>query len=312
MWDAEFSDETARPRVAPKEERRHSRPRVGLARRGDGVEVRPVIASAPMSSLTELSTPRRLDDDRFLWDVPAGWRQGRGAFGGLVVAALVRAVEMAAETKERHVRSVAAHLVGPVLDGPAEIAVSRLRIGNGLSSLSSMLRQGDEVLAQATVILGKERSTDFDCEDRSPLPSPPWEDVPPLPIAPPLGPEFAQHFEFRTAGPFPFTATAEARSAGWIRSKNPGQGRDAAHVAALADCYWPAILARASEPRPTATVAYNLQIVADCGELDPSLPLFHRGNALAGLGGYIAEHRELRTPDGKLVALNQQTFAVVR
>ena len=31
----------------------------------------------------------------FSWDVPAGWLQGRGAWGGLVIAASVNAVEVA-------------------------------------------------------------------------------------------------------------------------------------------------------------------------------------------------------------------------
>lgn len=265
-----------------------------------------------MNDLTTLTTPDRITNDHFRWGVPEGWQQGRGAFGGLVIAALVRTVEIAADTPERPVRSVAAHLLGPVLAGPAEIAVERLRIGSGLSSLSATLRQGSEVLAHAVLVLGKERSTDFDRQDVIPPELPDWREVPPLPIRPPLGPEFAAHFEFRSLGTLPFSGAEEATSSGWVRPLTPGRARDAAYVAAQADAWWPAVLARLSMPRPTATVSYKLQIATDCAELDPTLPLFHRARALAGLGGYIAEHRELWSPDGRLVALNQQTFAVIR
>jgi len=38
-----------------------------------------------------LTTAAPAGDGRFLWDVPDGWQQGRGAFGGIVLAALTRA-----------------------------------------------------------------------------------------------------------------------------------------------------------------------------------------------------------------------------
>ena len=265
-----------------------------------------------MDDFTTLSTPSRLGDDRFRWEVPEGWRQGRGAFGGLVIAALVRAGEMAAESPERRVRNVAAQLVGPVMAGPAEIEVTRLRVGSGVTSLSAVLRQGDGIAAQASLVLAKERSRDLDAVDLAPPELPPWEAIPPLPVAPPLGPEFAVNFEFRATGHFPFSGASQPSSGGYLCALRPGKARDAAYVAALADGYWPAILARLTQPRPTATVSYNLQIVADPRELDPALPLFHRGRALASADGYIAEHRELWSIDGNLVALNQQTFAVIR
>lgn len=265
-----------------------------------------------MNDLTTLSTPTRIADDQFRWEVPEGWQQGRGAFGGLVIATLVRAVETVAETPERVVRTVAAHLVGPVLVGSADISVERLRIGNGVSSLAASLRQGDEVLAHAVLVLGKTRSTEFDRQDVSAPEIPDWQSFEPLPVRPPLGPTFAEHFEFRSTGPLPFSGGSRATSGGFVRPLLPGRARDAAYVAAQADGWWPAVLATLTAPRPTATVSYNLQLLTNPAELDPSLPLFHRARALAALDGYVAEHRELWTLDGRLVALNQQTFAVIR
>ena len=43
-------------------------------------------------SLTILTTPTPAGADYTL-DVPAGWRQGRGAYGGFTIASLVRAIE---------------------------------------------------------------------------------------------------------------------------------------------------------------------------------------------------------------------------
>jgi hypothetical protein len=65
-------------------------------------------------------------------------------------------------------------------------------------------------------------------------------------------------------------------------------------------------------PRPMATLAFTLQIVADLDALPPGEPLFHRATAVAAREGYSVEMRELWTKAGALVALNQQTFVAIK
>ena len=48
--------------------------------------------------------------DGFQLDVPAGWRQGRGAFGGLCIASLIRAIDARVGDPARRVRSITAEL----------------------------------------------------------------------------------------------------------------------------------------------------------------------------------------------------------
>ncbi len=48
----------------------------------------------------------RIDDHHFRLRVPSSWRQGRGAFGGLVLGALTRAAEAAEPDGERLTRAV--------------------------------------------------------------------------------------------------------------------------------------------------------------------------------------------------------------
>ncbi len=45
---------------------------------------------------------------------------------------------------------------------------------------------------------------------------------------------------------------------------------------------------------------------------DPEAPLFYRGRMLGGRDGYAVEARELWAEDRRLVALNQQIFAVMK
>ncbi|MBA3499645.1 MAG: thioesterase family protein, partial [Deltaproteobacteria bacterium] len=55
------------------------------------------------ASLTDLCVPQR-QGDAFRLDVPAGWQQGRGAFGGFTIGALIRAIEQRIADPSRKVR----------------------------------------------------------------------------------------------------------------------------------------------------------------------------------------------------------------
>ncbi|MFM7146377.1 MAG: acyl-CoA thioesterase domain-containing protein, partial [Actinomycetales bacterium] len=83
---------------------------------------------------------------RFTWRVPAGWEQGRGAWGGLVVGACLEAVQQAGVAADgaeadgsqaRPVRTVTAHLMGPVLAGTANVEVAAVRVGSSMSTWSA-------------------------------------------------------------------------------------------------------------------------------------------------------------------------------
>ena len=72
-----------------------------------------------------------------------------------------------------------------------------------------------------------------------------------------------------------------------------------------------AVFTRLAAPRPMATITFAFQALVDPRTLDPDAPLFHAARALGNDDGYVAEIRELYTESGRLVGLNQQTFAVL-
>ena len=260
--------------------------------------------------LTTLTTPRLLSPHHFEATFPEGWQQGRGAFGGLVIATLVRALEASEPAKDRSLRSLTAEICGPVLVGPAAITTEILRRGTGVTTLAARLTQGSEVLAHAVAVLGRPRG---DRPRRAFLPPPsppPWRDVSVLP--PPPAATFANLFEFRCVGPLPFSGGAEPIASGWVRSRNPGPARDSAYLAALIDTFWPALFSIEPAPRPMGTIAFTFQIAETTDGLDPDAPLFLKAYMLAEHEGYTVEQRELWGEDGRLLALNQQTFAVIR
>jgi hypothetical protein len=110
----------------------------------------------------------------------------------------------------------------------------------------------------------------------------------------------------------PFAAGKEPIAEGWVRFRERPARRDVAHLAALADAWWPALFSIWSAPRPMATIAYTLQVLGTLDGLDPDAPIFHRARAVASRDGYAVEIRELWGYDGRLLALNEQTFVVIR
>lgn len=270
-----------------------------------------------MSTLSEVSTPTAVGD-QFRLDIPPGWRQGRGAYGGLVVASLVRAIEAAINDPLRKVRSVTAELPGPVEAGVADISVEILRSGSSVTTARAAITQAGSVRTHAVAVLAATRRGvgPLAWQEMTPPEAPAWSTIEPVPNTAPhaqfMWPEFAQHFEYRLVEGVPMSGGSVARTVGWVRSRDPGGVRDAGHIAALIDAWWPAAFVRLTAPRPMATIVYTLDIVGGLDGLDPESPLLYRGTAPVCADGYFLETRELWGEDGRLVALNQQTFAIIQ
>jgi hypothetical protein len=269
-----------------------------------------------MASLTDVFTPRPAGD-RYQLDVPDGWRQGRATFGGLVVGALVSAIEQHVAEPARTLRSVTAELPGPVEPGPVEIAVDTLRRGNNVSTVRAALWQHGEIRSHAVAVAaasrtgaGKTAAGTAAWNDLSCPVAPPWPEVSPLPMTGlPGAPEFAQQFEYRVVDGIP--RSGATRVLGWVRSRDPGAPRGAAYLAAMIDAWWPVGFARLAATRPMVTIAFTLELCAGLDGLDPEAPLLHHATAPVCTDGYMLETRQLWAEDGRLVAVNHQTFAMV-
>jgi len=267
-----------------------------------------------MATLSDAFTPRPVGD-RYQLEVAPGWRQGRGAFGGLVVGGLIRAIEQRTADPARKVRSVTAELPGPVEPGTVDITVEALRHGKNVSTVRAALWQHDVVQSHAVAILGASRATaqPVAWNELTGPALPPWAEVAPSSIGgvTGVGPEFAQHFEYRiVSGQLLSGSTTPVL--GWIRARDPGAPRDAAYLAAMIDAWWPVAFVRFTQLRPMATIAFTLDIVAGLDGLDPMTPLGYRATAPVCADGYCLETRELWGEDGRLVAINHQTFAIIQ
>lgn len=257
------------------------------------------------------STITATGDGRFQWDVPDGWQQGKGAFGGLVIGTLARAMEACEPERARRLRSISAELCAPMLTGATEVAVTVLRRGRGTTYLEARAIQGGEVIARASGLFGVARPPSAAQVIAPPPPLPRFDEV----LAPPMGgppsPRFTGRYEYRPVGAVPFSAAAEAVCAGWLRERAAAvEAVDAAAVIGYLDAWWPCALVVEPAPRPMATVTFTAELIADPATLDPMVPFAYRAHLAGAADGYSVELRHLWQGD-RLVGLNQQIFAAL-
>ncbi len=264
------------------------------------------------TSFDALITPKSREGLVSTFDFPAGWEQGRGLFGGLIIAAMVRSLDGVAA--DRPLRSLTAEIIAPVQPGLAQVVVEVLREGNAVTTATARLVQGKDVMAHVVAVLGRKRELNLSTPVTGGLvaPTPPrWQEVEVAPVEAPIAPVFTQHLEFRPTGAFPFSGSSSKEVTGWVRFKAPGARRDAAMLAGLVDAHWPVAQLSQTGLRPMSTVAFTFQPFQVEGA-DLESPFFHRATLQAADEGYCVENRELWSADGKLLALNQQTFVIIK
>jgi acyl-CoA thioesterase len=255
-----------------------------------------------MATLDDVITPR----DGLL-EVRDGWRQGRGAYGGLTIAAAIRAIEQRVADPRRLVRSVTAEIPAPTLAGEVSVEVDVLRAGNSVTTARAALVQGGEVTTHAVAVLAAPRDNvdPWSWRELMPPTVPGWREVAPFQGT---WPEFLQQFEVRVVRGVPFTG-GDPEAVGWVLPRSPGRLRDAAYLAAMVDVWYPSALVRAKAMRALATIAFTLEVF-DTAAGDA--PLLYRGRCDVARDGYFVERRELWHEDGRLLAINHQTFAVIK
>jgi hypothetical protein len=248
---------------------------------------------------------------RFRWNLGDGWQQGRGAFGGIVLGTLLRAMEACEPDPARRTRSLSGEIPAPVVPGATDITVEILRRGNGTTFLEARALQGGATVARASALLASARPAG-NTRTGAVAPSfPPYADLPAMP--PPVGPSaprFTAHYDYRPVAPFPFTQAELAGAAGWVRENTAHPVLDAPALVGLLDAYWPAAFACERGPRPMATLTFTAEILADPATLDPAAPFAYRARLDGATDGFSVELRELWQHD-RLVALNQQLFAII-
>jgi hypothetical protein len=249
----------------------------------------------------------------FAWEVPDGWQQGRGAWGGLPIGAMVRATMLTEPDPARSVRTLSVQLLTPALAGPHTVAVAPVRIGSGMSTwaVSVTDAEGGTVGGGSIITAAPRRtSTERDESSWSPIRAPevPASGQVPLSPTPPPFPPFTRKLEYRVNSGFPLQG-GSAETLGWSSYREPTPWT-AASLIALADAWYTVTLVSLADLVPMSTVNFTANLLIDPASLAPGEALLHHGLLSSVREGFTSEQRRLWTSDGRLAVDNLQTIVV--
>lgn len=242
-------------------------------------------------------------------EIQEDWRQGRAAYGGLMGALALKAMQSRVDA-DRPTRVLQVVFVAPLGQGPLRVESTLLREGRSMTLAEARILQEDRVLLTASAALGADRDSDILVPAQTPEPIKEPAACIEQPYMPGITPAFTQHFKYRWAeGNFPFMGAKEAGFKGWCR--HGATVADAAQaIVGLADA-WPApSLSMARGPVPASSVTWNLQFTHLPQEIDPQAWWrmdYQADHAAAGMHTITGQ---LYAPDGTLAAISTQLAVV--
>jgi acyl-CoA thioesterase len=244
--------------------------------------------------------------------IDSSWYQGRGAFGGIMAALVVREMEAKVGDVERAARSLTVHFCAPATEGPMEVTTEIVRAGSRVSHATARVVRDRAILTLATASFCKTRPGPSYVRAEMPKVAPASE-VHEVPRDLPGIPAFLEHVELRFTGDvLPFSGGSLPEVHAWVRLREP-EPVDAAVAALLLDGVPPAILSTFSEPRAVASVDFDIQVFERLPERAGAPDDFHLcaiRSRWAG-DGYSEELRELWSPKGVLLAQCRQLLALL-
>lgn len=244
-------------------------------------------------------------EGRYIAIIDQGWWIERGPNGGYLAAIVLRAVLAEVDEPARRPRSMTLHYLRPPVAGPCEVQVVVERAGRGLTTVTARLAQAGRDCILALVALGLDRPGPELHDHPAPaVPSP--DQVATRAPERTGGPDiaFRHRYDLRPAlGSAPFTPGPEALTGGWIRTVDHDPIDDVL-VAAITDAWPPAVFSRVDVPTGVPTVELTIHF-RDAPPRAPGWCLV-RFRTMEATAGYLDEHGEVWSEDGRLLAESRQ------
>ncbi|MBX3618748.1 MAG: thioesterase family protein [Rhizobacter sp.] len=270
------------------------------------------------SSFTPLSTllaARRPGAGRVGFDIPPDWLQGRTSYGGLISTLAVQAMRDVAGSTwpgEVKLRALQTSFIGPVTQGPIEIAVNLLREGKSVRQVQALVQQQGQTAALLLGVFGVGRQTvvPVHAPQAPPVARTP-EETPPR-VLKGVAPNFTQHMDMRFAeGVAPFSGQHSETSRIHVRMRDEPLPLDTELLTVLlADVPPTPVISNFTQPTPASSVSWELQL-----RPLPQAPAADGWwrvdtDVLASADGYVNQVSKLWAPGGSLAALGYQVVTV--
>lgn len=258
------------------------------------------------------TTPELLSPGRYGIRFTRPWYQWRGAYGGVVAGAALRALEHHLGDAGRPVRSFTAHFCSPAVEGDAQVLTRIERAGKLVTHATVRVENASGVVCVGSATFGASRGGEVEYLEFPRPELPPPHEVPAVPDDVPV-PDFCRFFELRYAlGAAPFSGADVAETGGWLRPREP-LVLDAPLCVGLMDVYPPSVLSRLDTFKPAASVDLTMHFFHSLPRpgLREDAYFLRTGRSRQAAEGYSDDYQQLWTEDGELLAQCRQLVAVL-
>ena len=248
------------------------------------------------------------DGGGFRAHIPANWKQGRTAYGG-VTAALMLAAASEKFDELPPLRSALINFVGPVTDDPL-LTANLERRGRNVTNISAAAHVGETVVGRADFLFGAARSSKLNVE----FPAPPAialdaaERLIPE-LAAGMVPQFFHNFDTRlVAGARPMMGK-EGYIRTWSRHKDPASRTGLESLLCIGDVLPPAAIPLMREIVPISSMSWMFNLLTDNPQTEDGWWHIEARLTAAG-GGYSSQVMRIWNTDGELVVEGMQSIAI--
>ena len=239
--------------------------------------------------------------------------QGRGIYGGVPAAAMVRQMARLLDRSECALRSLTVHFCSPLNPVASVVTAEAVRVGKSVAHMRSEVQQEGEVVVYGSASFAAQREVALGWQEPVMPSLRPAASLPPIAISDLGGPRFAQFFDYRFGGErLPMTGGDTAKLRTWIRPSDPVVV-DTPLAVGMLDAMVPAILCRLTEPRIMASVDFRIQLFTPLPllDVDPQDHWLLDAHARVVNDGYSEQITWLFAPNGKLVGSCQQLIVLL-
>ena len=240
--------------------------------------------------------------------IPAHWKQGRTAYGGLTAALMLAATAEQFDDLPP-LRSALINFVGPVTDDPL-LTANLERRGRNVTSLSAAAHIGEKVVGRADFLFGAARSSKINVDFPAPPAMKPKDTEPLTPkAAAGMVPQFFHNFDtWLIAGARPMMGT-EGYMRTWSRHKDLESRTGLESLLCIGDVLPPAAMPLMRHMGPISSMSWMFNLLTDRPQTEDGWWHVESRLTAAG-GGYSSQVMRIWNTSGELVVEGMQSIAI--
>lgn len=245
--------------------------------------------------------------------VTRDWYVFAGPNGGWIAATMLRALRLTVDDAARLPRTLTVDYISPPQEGAYEIKTWRMREGKSLSFVRAEMWQGDRLNVSAVATFSTDYKSPINIPHEAAPFATPFADCTDLEGKLPVHQQFILRPAFSAK---PFERGTQTVGGGWTKLKQPPLEMNGEMLAAISDCWPPALFSVMSadqfnQSRGLPTIELSVYFIQPeiYSALDVSEPLLAHFHAPENIHGFFTEEGTIWSADGKLLARSRQ-FAI--